>query len=144
MGYDDGYISTNAHHTASRRLGGQAMSTVVRVVFRFPDALAPKARQVAVLGSFNGWAPTAHLLTRAADGSWSVTIYLPPGRVLYHFAVDGVFWLDPYDEGRVPNSWGAEYSIRYVRERKRPVTPTRRRALQRAVKAAPTSASRER
>jgi len=23
-------------------------------------------------------------------------------------------WLDPADEGRVPNGWGSEYSIRHV------------------------------
>ena len=116
------------------------MSTLVPVVFRFPDALAPNAHQIAVLGSFNGWAPTAHPLTRTAQGNWAITIYLPPGRVLYHFSVDGTFWLDPSDEGRVPNSWGTEYSVRYVREPKQSVAHTRRRASQRAVKAAPASA----
>jgi hypothetical protein len=42
-------------------------------------------------------------------------VYLPPGRVLYSFWVDGMMWLDPNDEGRVPNAWGSEYSVRYVR-----------------------------
>jgi hypothetical protein len=23
-------------------------------------------------------------------------------------------WLDPADEGRVPNGWGSEYSVRHV------------------------------
>jgi hypothetical protein len=92
------------------------MTTLIPVVFRFPPALAPAARNVAVLGSFNRWAPAAHRLTMTADGGWTITIYLPPGRILYHFAVDGVFWLDPFDEERLPNGWGSEYSVRYVRD----------------------------
>jgi AMP-activated protein kinase-like protein len=88
---------------------------LVPVRFRFPGVLAPGAQRVAVLGSFNGWDPTVHLLTKTGDGDWAITIYLPPGRALYHFSVDGRFWLDPHDEGRVPNGWGSEYSIRHVR-----------------------------
>lgn len=56
------------------------MVALVPVVFRFPGALVRNARRVAVLGSFNGWDPTAHLLTKAADGDWMIAIYLPPGR----------------------------------------------------------------
>jgi hypothetical protein len=81
---------------------------------------------VAVIGSFNGWAPTAHRLARTADGGWTITVYLPPGRILYHFAVDGAFWLDPFDEGRVPNGWGTEYSVRYVHEGGQPSVEPRK------------------
>jgi len=35
-----------------------------------------------------------------------------PGRIIYHFDVDGAYWLDPSDEGRVPNAWGTHYSVR--------------------------------
>lgn len=96
------------------------MNTLVPVTFRFPGSLAPGGSQVAVVGPFNGWNPTVHLLTKTADGDWTITIYLPPGRTVYHFSVDGAFWLDPHDERRVPNGWGSEYSIRYIRRRMRP------------------------
>jgi hypothetical protein len=33
--------------------------------------------------------------------------------------VDGAMWLDPEDEGRLPNGWGSEYSLRHI-------TPPRR------------------
>lgn len=92
------------------------MMTLVPVIFRFPGKLAPRAGQVAVVGPFNGWNPAVHLLTKTADGDWTITIYLPPGHTIYQFSIDGAFWLDPYDEGRVPNGWGSEYSIRYVRQ----------------------------
>jgi hypothetical protein len=42
-------------------------------------------------------------------------VFFPPGRIVYGFDVDGIFWLDPSDEARLPNGWGSEYSIRFVR-----------------------------
>jgi hypothetical protein len=91
------------------------MNTLVPVNFRFPGTLAPRAGEVAVVGSFNSWNPTVHLLTKISDGDWTITLYLPPGRAVYGFSVDGTFWLDPHDEGRICNGWGSEYSIRYIR-----------------------------
>jgi hypothetical protein len=90
------------------------MTVLAPITFRFPAGLARSAQRVAVVGPFNGWNPTAQAMSRRADGDWTVTIYLPPGRVVYLFDVDGECWLDPHDEERVPNSWGSEYSVRYV------------------------------
>jgi 1,4-alpha-glucan branching enzyme len=89
------------------------MATLVPVTFRFPAGLAPTARTVSVIGSFNGWNPAVHKLRRAED-AWALTVYLTPGRAVYCFSVDGTMWLDPSDEGRVPNGWGSEYSVRHV------------------------------
>jgi 1,4-alpha-glucan branching enzyme len=91
------------------------MSTLVPVVFRFPGTLAPAARRVALTATFNNWNPTAHPLTKTGDGGWSTVVFLPPGRVVYVFWVDGTIWLDPEDDGREANAWGSEYSIRHVR-----------------------------
>ncbi len=95
---------------------GHDRATILPVRFRLPGRLAPTARRVCVLGSFNGWSPASHPLTHTADGDWLTTIYLSPGRVVYCFDVDGIAWLDPNDEGRIPNGWGSEYSIREVRQ----------------------------
>ena|ERR1700756_740981 len=86
----------------------------VPVMFRFPAGLVPGAQRVAVVGPFNGWNHTAHTMSRRATGDWTMTIYLPPGRLVYLFAVDGEFWLDPDDEERMPNSWGSGFSVRHV------------------------------
>jgi hypothetical protein len=67
-----------------------------------------------VVGPFNGWDPTVHPLVRTTYGDWKITIYLPPGRVIYHFDVDGAAWLDPSDEERIRNAWGSEYSVRHI------------------------------
>jgi AMP-activated protein kinase-like protein len=88
--------------------------SLLPVTFQFPGRLAPLARHVAVTGPFNGWDPQVHRLTLNGDGDWVITVYLPPGRVVYCFAVDGTAWLDPADQGRISNGWGSEYSIRYV------------------------------
>lgn len=81
-------------------------------MFRFPTRLAPTARMVSVVGSFNGWNPTVHLMRRA-DETWTITVYLSPGRAVYLFSVDGAMWNDPEDDGRTPNGWGSEYSVRH-------------------------------
>jgi 1,4-alpha-glucan branching enzyme len=91
-------------------------SALVPVTFRFPHTMAPAAHRIAILGPFNGWNPMVHLLTKSPDAYWTITLYLPPGRTVYCFDVDGSYWLDPHDEGRVPNGWGSEYSVRYVRQ----------------------------
>jgi len=92
------------------------MNAVMPVRFIFPRVLAPRAQRVAVVSSFNGWDAKAHPLRKTPEGDWSITVFLPPGRVVYCFSVDGILWLDPGDEGRMANGWGSEYSVRYVRD----------------------------
>jgi len=67
------------------------------------------------VGSFNGWDAGAHPLTKTPDGDWAITVYFPAGRIVYGFDIDGVFRPDPFDEDRMPNGRGSEYSIRHVR-----------------------------
>ena len=92
------------------------MTAIVPVAFHFSTRLAPGARNVSVVGSFNGWNPAVHRMQRTQGDEWAITVYLPPGRAVYLFSVDGVMWLDPADDGRLPNGWGSEYSIRHVAE----------------------------
>jgi hypothetical protein len=95
----------------------RAFSSLTAVTLRFPDSLAPGAKRVAVVGPFNGWNPTVHPLVRTTSGDWTITIYLPPGRVVYHFDVDGAVWLDPNDDGRIRNTRGSHYSVRHITPR---------------------------
>ena len=92
------------------------MASVVPVTFIFPGVLAPGAQQVAVVSSFNSWDGEAHPLRKTSNGDWSITVFLPPGRVVYRFCVDGIACLDPGAEGRVANASGWECSVRYVRD----------------------------
>jgi hypothetical protein len=113
------WVAIDAHNGD----GGGEVGTLIPISFEFPRGLAPKARRVAIVGSFNGWDATAHPLTKMSGGDWAITVYFPAGRIVYGFDVDGVFWLDPFDETRMPNGWGSEYSIRYVRLSGDPYTP---------------------
>lgn len=105
-----------------RVVGGEV---IVPVAFRLPTGLVPNARRVAVCGSFNGWSADAHRLRKNVDGEWKITVYLCPSRIVYYFDVDGVPWLDPDDDGRVPNGWGSEYSVRRVGEASEAAPPAR-------------------
>jgi 1,4-alpha-glucan branching enzyme len=91
------------------------ITQLVPVIFRFRCGIASRANQIALLGSFNGWNPKTHLLTKTPEGDWVIKIDLPPGRIVYCFDVDGGCWLDPNDEGRTSNGRGPEYSVRYIR-----------------------------
>ncbi len=91
------------------------MCTLIPTRFEFPGARAPKARRVAIVGSFNSWDATAHPLTKMPGGDWAITVYFPAGRIVYGFDVDGVLRPDPFDEARMPNGRGSTYSIRSVR-----------------------------
>ena len=62
------------------------------VQFRLAD---PAAREVALIGDFNGWLPE-HRLHRVGVGVWSVDVALAPGVYNYVFVVDGTAMrLDP-------------------------------------------------
>jgi 1,4-alpha-glucan branching enzyme len=81
------------------------------VTFRFSSTLAPAARNVAVVGPFNGWNPTVHPLVRTTAGHWMITVFLPPGRLVYCFVVDGVSRPDPNVQARLLSGEGLEYSV---------------------------------
>jgi len=57
----------------------------------------PGARRVALVGDFNGWSADATpLVVDGREGTWEVSVPLPPGRHQYAFVVDGVRWVaDP-------------------------------------------------
>lgn len=63
----------------------------------FEFTVPSNARQVALVGDFNGWDERATpMVQQGANGTWSARIPLPPGRHQYAFVVDGTRWLvDP-------------------------------------------------
>ena len=78
----------------------------VVVQFRLGD---PGAREVALVGDFNGWHPK-HRLHQVEPGVWSVDVALAPGVYNYVFVVDGRTWrLDPLAP-RVTDGFGGSSS----------------------------------
>jgi 1,4-alpha-glucan branching enzyme len=80
-----------------RATGGSAAPTPVAFVISAPDA-----KSAFVTGSFNNWNITDHLMTKQADGRWTITLPLTPGRYQYKFVVDGEWMTDPANPIKVP------------------------------------------
>lgn len=109
---------------ASVRSGGPAASvatqlpvsrtkldTVVKFVF-----VAPQAKNVSLVGDFNGWDTTKTPMARVANGGvWAVTLPLSAGRHLYSFVVDGSAWsTDPTAPVAADDGFGHANSVKIV------------------------------
>jgi hypothetical protein len=92
------------------RLPVSSTDTVVKFVY-----LAPQADKVYLVGDFNGWDTTKTPLSRADNGSWSVTIPLSAGRHLYGFVVDGSWNIDPHAPLAPDDGFGHLNSVKLVR-----------------------------
>lgn len=67
---------------------------------------APDATTVSVVGEFNDWQVEDLKMTRVANGLWTATVPLAPGRHVYAFLVDGTLLVaDP----RAPKSGDEDY-----------------------------------
>ena len=95
----------------ARQATGDVRDTEVKVV-QFV-LVAPSATSVALVGDFNDWdAQATPLRPAAAEGMWTVSVPLAPGRHHYSFVVDGSQWTpDPLsprapaeDDFGMPNS----------------------------------------
>lgn len=72
---------------------------------RFDLRLPARAKEVAIVGDFNGWDERkTPMLKRSADGTWSARVALLPGRHVYAFVVDGGRWLVDPLAPQVPDS----------------------------------------
>ena len=72
---------------------------------------APGAKQVAVIGDFNGWEPKVHPMKRQPDGAWMVQVNLSHGHHQYLFWVDGQTLLDPRAQGIARSQEGERVSL---------------------------------
>jgi len=72
---------------------------------------APGAKQVSVIGDFNGWEPSANPMKRQPDGAWMTQIPLSHGHHQYLFYVDGSAYLDPRAQGVARTPQGERVSL---------------------------------
>jgi hypothetical protein len=76
----------------------------------------PGAQMVQAAGDFNGWNPTQTPLEPTANGAWTVTIPLEPGRYEYQFVVDGERWIaDPFAVEQNDDGFGSSNAVLDVR-----------------------------
>jgi hypothetical protein len=99
-------------------------SQIVRVATPVPATFAEpftyidsSAKSVAVVGSFNDWDSTKTVLNKSADGVWSTTVMLPPGRYEYQLVVDGKWIADPSAQQSANSEFGAANSVLIVAPR---------------------------
>ena len=91
--------------------GASATPVLVRLV-----VLRPDARRVEVAGDFNGWNPAQTPLEPSANGAWTVTLPLEPGRYNYMFVVDGTMWVDdPFAPEQADDGFGSRNAVLDVR-----------------------------
>lgn len=67
---------------------------------------APSAAEVILVGDFNGWDTSKHLMKPGKNGSWTRTVMLAPGHHEYKFVVDGEWITDPRHQDLVHNDQG--------------------------------------
>lgn len=73
---------------------------------------APGAREIYVVGDFNGWKPSDDFkLSRMDNGTWEKKIGLNSGRHRYKFVIDGEWVYDQKNNEREQNSFGTFDSV---------------------------------
>lgn len=74
----------------------------------------PEAREVNLVGSFNGWNTQATPMHRDEFGDWAIELELPPGEHHYRFFVDGEWRDDPTAQQTALNAFGSFDAIMVV------------------------------
>ena len=72
---------------------------------------------ITLVGDFNDWDPRATPLHPSADGVWTVTVPLRPGRYRYTFIVDGSWHRDPTAPRALEDDFGTPTSVITVAQR---------------------------
>lgn len=75
---------------------------------------APGAREVSLVGDFNGWDPAAHPLEPDRDGWWQVEVRLLAGSHQYAYLVDGKTVAPADAEALVDDGFGGRNGLIWV------------------------------
>lgn len=82
------------------------------VRFEFYD---PKAKEVYLVGTFNGWEPHRTPMKKLRDGTWTVAVQLTAGRHEYRILADGHWRDDPKASHYERNPFGGRNAVMEVR-----------------------------
>ncbi len=101
------------------------LAFAVPVTFRYRPPAGLAVRSVSLRGSFNGWGETP--MKPEPDGSWAVTLDLPPGEYAYKFFINGRWpkdmcqdptfgtpMVDPEADGCSDDGFGGQNAVRIV------------------------------
>lgn len=109
----DGQWITDPGNPHLASLDGHINSVIaVKPNYTFKLKRYPNAVSVAVAGSFNDWG-IGYSMKKTADG-WIFEAYLPPGKWLYKFVVDGKWIIDPDNEQWEQNEFHNGNSVLWI------------------------------
>ena len=110
-------VATEAAREATRIVATHAASAAGLQHVQFV-LVAPDAREVALVGSFNDWDTAKTHLVRGPGGVWKAMVPLTAGRYTYSFVVDGARWqADPSAPRSVDDDFDAPSSVLTVAPR---------------------------
>lgn len=76
-----------------------------RVTFRLPQAAAPQARTVHIVGEFNQWSTVKTPMKRLKNGEFTAVVALAPGRdYQFRYLVDQTTWENDWEADRYVKS----------------------------------------
>jgi len=104
-GLGTGRATTSSRSSTAAPVAGGAAADAAQRPIEFVF-VAPAARNVSLVGDFNGWDASATPMRRT-DGrtTWSVAVQLPAGRHVYAFVVDGDAWVADPQAPLAPEQW---------------------------------------
>jgi len=71
------------------------------------EITAENAKNVALVGDFNGWDTVKNLLKRENNGIWVIDLPMSKGSYAYLFLIDGTEWrTDPSQSQEIPDGFG--------------------------------------
>jgi len=84
-----------------------------KVTFSLPRAAAPDAREIKILGDFNGWNWEQGVVMKAGKKDYQAVVKLETGRrYQFRYIVDGSSWLNDWQADEyLPNEFGADNSV---------------------------------
>lgn len=74
----------------------------------------PEAQTVSLLGDFNEWDPTKHVMKKGRNGVWKTEIKLAPGEYQFLYFADQNRWLTDDSCSRAIGGIGTENSVAVV------------------------------
>ena len=86
---------------------------IVKVTFRLPKVAALDAKNVHVVGDFNGWSIYANPMKRLKKGEFTTTIELKPGNEYqFRYLIDEVRWENDWNADKyVKSPFGSDNSV---------------------------------
>ncbi len=77
---------------------------------------APLAKEVHLVGDFNGWELGKESFMQADNGTWKKRLNLNPGKYHYRFVIDGEWTEDPKNPLKATNPFGQMNSLVEINE----------------------------